>query len=343
MKGRIESQFKTEKAIEQRIENECPMLKPYYYSIDYMTHVSKKSYISFLINFIKYCKNELKYSIETEQDCSIITKDDIARFIHDYGRKPDGSGVKSPKTIDLAITILKAYFGYLTDDKEVMPKNPVTKIGRPQLPKKEEIIALTPEEIQQMFYNIDNTIGEFKYPSIRKKWKSRDRAFFALLLTTGVRETAMFEANMEDLNLEEKWIELTDKGNKTRKYDLDDNALEILYRWLRTRKRILEGQETSYLFFSLKNGSPIRLDTSTMNSILKAYTEFTGKNITCHKLRSTGGTLVYKSTKDIYKVADFLNHSNVATSQIYAKQDEDNRKKAGKMIADIIVKRPDTV
>lgn len=77
----------------------------------------------------------------------------------------------------------------------------------------------------------------------------------------------MFEANMEDLNLEEKWIELTDKGNKTRKYDLDDNALEILYRWLRTRKRILEGQETSYLFFSLKNGSPIRLDTSTMNSI----------------------------------------------------------------------------
>lgn len=343
MKGRIESQFKTEKAIEQRIENECPMLKPYYHSIDYMTHVSKKTYIFFLISFFKYCEETWKYKFETESDCTVITKDNIGQFIYDYGRKDDGSGMKSPSTVNKAVVILKAYFGYLTDDKEILMRNPAAKLGKPKIPKKEEIIALTPEEIQQMFYNIDNTIGEFKYPSIRKKWKSRDRAFFALLLTTGVRETAMFEANMEDLNLEEKWMELTDKGNKTRKYDLDDNTLEILYRWLRTRKRILEGQETSYLFFSLKNGSPIRLDTSTMNSILKAYTEFTGKNITCHKLRSTGGTLVYKSTKDIYKVADFLNHSNVATSQIYAKQDEDNRKKAGKMIADIIVKRPDTV
>lgn len=336
MRGRIESQLKLEKKIEEKIDRERPMLRPYYYSIDSFTHKSKYGYICNLIIFLKYCEEKLGYSLNEEKDCAQITTDDLNRFMHDYSRR-EGKGTLAPKTVNLMITVLVSFFNYLCNEKCLFDINPTARMGkRPKIPKKTEIIALEPEEVQQLFYNIDHTEGDFINPTIRRKWKSRDRAFFSILLVTGVRETALFEANIEDLFIEERYIVLTDKGNKTRRYDFDDDMADIIGRWLRRRERLLEGKPCDYLFFNLRKGQPIRLTDVTMNQILKDYTGFTDKNITCHKLRSTGGTMVYRATHDIYKVADFLNHSNVSTSQIYAQQDSDNRKKASSLMSGII-------
>lgn len=339
MRGRIESQLKLEKKIEEKIDRERPMLRPYYYSIDSFTHESRYNYICRLISFLKYCEEKFGYSLKEEKDCAKITTDDLNRFMHDYSRK-NGTGTLSPQAINLMVTVLVSFFNYLCNEKCLFDVDPTARMGkRPKIPKKTEIIALEPEEVQQLFYNIDHTQGDFINPTVRRKWKSRDRAFFSILLITGVRETALFEANMEDLFMEERYIVLTDKGNKTRRYDFDDDMADIIGRWLRRRERLLEGKPCDYLFFSMTKGVPARLSESTMNNVLKSYTNFTDKVITCHKLRSTGGTMVYRATHDIYKVADFLNHSNVSTSQIYAQQDSDNRKKASSLMSGIITGR----
>ena len=337
MRGRIESQLKLEKKIEEKIDRERPMLRPYYYSIAFMSHTTKERYIDKLIFFLDYCEKKYGYSLRDEKDCGQITTDNLNEFINSYSKKSDGTGYLAPGTVCFMIAILTSFFNYLCNDTRLFDVNPTARMGkRPKIPKKTEIIALEPEEVQQLFYNIDHTEGDFINSTIRRKWKSRDRAFFSILLVTGVRETALFEANMEDLFMEERYIVLTDKGNKTRRYDFDDDMADIIGRWLRRRERLLEGKPCDYLFFNLRKGLPIRLTDVTMNQILKDYTGFTDKVITCHKLRSTGGTMVYRTTHDIYKVADFLNHSNVSTSQIYAQQDSDNRKKASSLMSGII-------
>ena len=57
------------------------------------------------------------------------------------------------------------------------------------------------------------------------------------------------------------------------------------------------------------------------------------KKITPHKLRSTFGTNLYRSTGDIYIVADCLGHKDVnTTKKHYAAISDDIRKKAARSV-----------
>lgn len=338
MKGRIEAQLAMEKSIEERIDQRMPVLRPYYYSTDHMSYNSRSLTINNLIAFLKYCQDNFGMKFEKETDLACITTDHLNQYIHDMSRKKDGTGTLSPGTIYTRMSHLTTYFDYLKS-KRVIKENPTdTMVKRPKVPKKETITYLEPEEIQQMFYNIDNTIGDFANYGPRRKWRSRDKAIIALLLITGVRIGAIIQANVEDLSLEDHTILLTDKGNKTRLYHIDDTTMGMINVWLRRRRKILDEleQDCDYLFITDQKGIAKRLVHSSVSNMIKEYTAFTGKVITPHKLRSTTGTLVYRQTGDIYKVADVLNHANVATSQIYAQQDKNNRKEMAVYMGSII-------
>jgi integrase len=58
------------------------------------------------------------------------------------------------------------------------------------------------------------------------------------------------------------------------------------------------------------------------------------KKITPHKLRSTYGTRLYKSTGDIYIVADVLGHRDInTTKKHYAAISEEQRKAVADKVA----------
>lgn len=338
MKGRIERQLEVEKSIENRIDKKMPILRSFYYSTDYMSYNSRSILINNLIRFLKYCEEEFGLKFESEKDFESITTDQINQYIYTISRKKDGSGTLKQGTICTVISHLTTFFSYLRTKGAIMQNPTDVMVKRPKVPKKETITYLEPEEIRQMFYNIDHSIGDFINPTARKKWKSRDRAFIALLLITGVRIGALIQANMEDLSLDEQTLLLTDKGNKTRVYHIDDDTMGYINMWLRRRDKILSemGEDSEYLFFSNHGGRIKRIDSYNMTIVIREYTAFTGKHITAHKLRSTTGTMVYRKTKDIYKVADVLNHADVSTSQIYAQQDQNNRKDAADFMSGLI-------
>ena len=74
-----------------------------------------------------------------------------------------------------------------------------------------------------------------------------------------------------------------------------------------------------------------RISVRAVEIIVKKYAaEVTPlKKITPHKLRSTYGTALYRSTKDIYVVAEVLGHKDInTTKKHYAAISEDIKKEA---------------
>ena len=86
------------------------------------------------------------------------------------------------------------------------------------------------------------------------------------------------------------------------------------------------------MFLSMRN---TRLTTRAVENIIKKYAKVAVplKKITPHKLRSTFGTELYRSTGDIYIVADVLGHKDVnTTKQHYAALSEDIRREASRKV-----------
>ena len=70
--------------------------------------------------------------------------------------------------------------------------------------------------------------------------------------------------------------------------------------------------------------------------LVKKYAKIVSplKNITPHKLRSTFGTNLYRTTKDIYVVAELLGHKDVnVTKKHYADISEEIKKDASLQVS----------
>ena len=75
-------------------------------------------------------------------------------------------------------------------------------------------------------------------------------------------------------------------------------------------------------------------DPSWISRPLKQWIEAAGikKNITFHCFRHTYATLQLSSGTDIYTVSKMLGHTNVKTTQIYAKVVDEKKNKAAQAI-----------
>jgi site-specific recombinase XerC len=103
-----------------------------------------------------------------------------------------------------------------------------------------------------------------------------------------------------------------------------EKVKERLKLYLAERNQIFP--EERALFLSLKNR---RITDRAVQNLVKKYSNGIEKKISPHKFRSTFGTNLYRSSRDIYLVADALGHKNVnTTKKHYAKLDDERRKEA---------------
>ena len=69
-----------------------------------------------------------------------------------------------------------------------------------------------------------------------------------------------------------------------------------------------------------------------MAKIISKYTQNIDKHITPHKMRSTGITMTYEKTGDIYIAANLAGHKNIANTRRYAKIDEKAKRKVANLL-----------
>ncbi|MBE7038620.1 MAG: hypothetical protein E7404_06945 [Ruminococcaceae bacterium] len=170
---------------------------------------------------------------------------------------------------------------------------------------------------------IDDGAGSDMQKNRQKNWKLRDKAIIVLLAMTVMRETALLEINIEDIDFDNKTIKVIDKRHKTHIYKMNETIYNASIDWIDDRKKKLSDKEIDALFISNRKQ---RLGTKSLVAIVEKYSlEGLGYKISTHKLRAAFCTILYKQTKDIEFVRRAVGNSFIETTQRYV-VDDDNAK-----------------
>ena len=150
----------------------------------------------------------------------------------------------------------------------------------------------------------------------------RDKAILELLYSSGLRVGELVDARLENLNLDEGFIRVTGKGNKTRVVPLGSAAGEALNDYIETERISLVGPRSgSEIFLSVR---AMKLTTKRIWQIAKDRAAMAGleENVYPHLLRHSFATHLLENGADLRVIQEMLGHADISTTQIYTHVDQ---------------------
>jgi Site-specific recombinase XerD len=146
-------------------------------------------------------------------------------------------------------------------------------------------------------------------------------AIFELIYASGLRVSEVCSLTFNQLNIENKMLRVTGKGNKERIIPIADYSLDILNKYLIIRDKW--NKKKSNLVFIGKHGNP--LTRQYIWSVLKKKNSELNLNLDLspHSLRHSFATDLLSGGADLRIVQELLGHSSISTTQIYTHIQQD--------------------
>lgn len=237
----------------------------------------------------------------TNKSFKSITQSDILNFYEYLQTRPlkRRTGALSEAMINHYVFSLKTFFSWLEQTQQIK-YNPISniKFKRPQGNPRE---PLSQKEINQLF---ENAIT------------AKETAILHLFYSCGLRRTEAENLNTSDIHFGKNLLYVREgKGAKRRVIPMNEKVkkeLESYYNNERTKV-------SEEAFILNRTGGRMRGDT--YNKALKEILKRAGieKEITLHHLRHSIATHLLENGLSIEFVRDFLGHSHLEATQIYAK------------------------
>ena len=331
MSGRLEK----EKAYEVRSQNMLrtmpPIAKQYYV---YFKSGSSNRTASSSFMYLSKLKLYLQYVHKSGMDCgNIKTYDkikpaDITMYI-DYYRH-DGKE-KGDSAVAVMFNAIKSFYTFL-EINDYITKNPCRRLKAPKVNQAPKPVSLTKEEIESIKNCILYNEGTFfNNDENEEYWRYRDYLIFTLGCRTGLRCSAIAAIDIDDINFEQGYITVIEKGNVEKNVHIGENTKDIINEWMKMRNRLLVDKSVRALFITKHQK---RISTSDIGYLINRYATIAvpNKHITPHKMRSTCATNLWSETHDIYMVANQLGHKNLANTRRYTDISEKELKKVAEIM-----------
>lgn len=146
------------------------------------------------------------------------------------------------------------------------------------------------------------------------RFPERNNAIITLFLQTGLRVSELVNINISDIDFKDKKAKVIVKGNFERIIYFNDYTINVIKKYLNTRNDNID-----ILFISSRK---TRLNINSVNIICKNAFRLIGildtTNYSAHTLRHSAASIIYHHTQDLLLTKEFLGHSNIASTQIYA-------------------------
>lgn len=214
---------------------------------------------------------------------------------------------------------IRGFFKYISDKMHYIDQNPVAMLevakAEKKLPK-----YLTLEQSRELLNAVN---GENKI---------RDYCILTLFLNCGLRLSELVGLNVTDVNLSNKTMLVTGKGNKQRMIYLNKACLTSIEDYLKVRPaNQLKGDDKKALFISRLNK---RMGRQAVQLMVYHYLKeigLDGQHYSVHKLRHTAATLMYQhGDVDVLILKEMLGHENLSTTEIYTHIDNKQLRQAAK-------------
>jgi site-specific recombinase XerD len=206
---------------------------------------------------------------------------------------------RSWATINRRLNALKHFFDFCLDQQWVLG-NPVkpshfVRRGRP-LPK-----ALSREQVQRLFAQIEHPM---------------DRALFLVILRCGLRVSEVTQLKLEHLDWEQQALQVVQgKGRKDRRVYMSPDAVASVQQCLAQHPG---AQAQGYVFWNRKRAER-PLSVKAIQKKMERYAKAAGIIASCHSLRHTFASNLLEHGAEVVAIRDFLGHSQIASSERYAK------------------------
>lgn len=270
-----------------------------------------KTYKYLFIDLLKFLKEKnIDYK---EMAMSEFKIEYIEKYIEELKIKNN-----SNSTINLKIVIIKNFFNYL-NYKTVEYMDIVNKINNIKLIKKDSNIPkyLTEQEINIILNNNDERISLKEY------------VVFVILYYGGLRVSELCNLEKDDISVMDnssfKIKIYNSKNNKSRVINFECNYGKSIRKYLLN----LEYEDGSYLF---KNRYKKKYTKKGINYIINKIYKISKENnndkllfneekIHPHMLRHTRAMIMLKSGVSLSEIKEYLGHSSISTTEIYARLD----------------------
>ena len=254
--------------------------------------------------FIDYCR---KYKVDTGD----------AIYIYE----------NSNKSLARKKSSVSVMFKQLYRD-ELLSKNITDGFDPIRVPKpgEREIKALQDDEVMIMLDAVSTGAGLTAHErSYWEKTKRRDKAILILFLTYGLRLSELQQLNVSSFNFNRGEFKIYRKRGKESIMPLNNSATAVIHDYIdneRTADSSLDEENRDALFLSLQGR---RMTERQIRELVKKYTSIALKTTrkagySPHKLRATAATSLIGRGNSIFDVAALLDHEQVTTTQLYARQ-----------------------
>ncbi|MBA2585759.1 MAG: site-specific tyrosine recombinase XerD [Chthoniobacterales bacterium] len=234
-------------------------------------------------------------------------------LISDYlaHRKRGGLAASS---IKLIVVALKIFFRYLAGQGG-LERDPTETLT---LPRIERYLPETLNELQ-----VEQLIESIE---VSQPLGLRDRALLELLYASGLRISELANARLENLDVEERIIRVTGKGNKTRLIPVGRKACAAISAYVENeRAKFVKRRTGSEIFLSVRG---TKLTTVRIWQIVKKRARVAGfeTNIYPHLLRHSFATHLLSNGADLRIIQEMLGHADISTTQVYTHVDQQRLK-----------------
>ncbi|MDH3387108.1 MAG: tyrosine recombinase XerC [Gammaproteobacteria bacterium] len=215
---------------------------------------------------------------------------------------------RKSRTISRQLSSIRSFYQFLIRNG-VVSKNPAREVSAPKsdrlLPKTCDAEAI--DRLLRLDADSDSLLV-------------RDVAIFELIYSSGLRLAELVGIDLDDIDLAQRRLVVTGKGNKTRHLPVGSKAVGAIKRWLGLRPDYASDIQQQALFVSQhgKRISPRNVQSRLGQLIRRRALD---QHLSPHMLRHSFATHMLESSSDLRAVQELLGHVNIATTQVYTHLD----------------------
>lgn len=216
-------------------------------------------------------------------------------------------------TVARKVAAAKSFFRYLLE-KGLLRKDPSAKLDSPKV-RKYLPTSISEEQVECLLR------APVKNSSVRGL---RDYALLEVLYATGMRVSEVVALNVEDVDMEQGFIQCVSNAGQSRQRAIPvyRRAIEALQTYIQEgRCKLVQGDESA-LFVNHRGR---RLTRQGLWLIIKKYVHESGitAEVTPHTLRHSFATHLLNGGANVRQVQGLLGHANVSTTQVYTQLGQD--------------------
>lgn len=275
------------------------------------TKASYSTTFHLLLEFMSKEKNIRPNKIEIET----ITKEVIAQFLDWL----ETNRFVSIQTRNQRLACIKSFYKYVQSNEPDLfdTCSLILSIKNKKVPNK--IISYFSEDEVRIMINYLNNSKDLKKLTM-----------ICVLYETGARVSEFINIKLNDLNLSDNAsITLYGKGNKVRIIPISDELVKLINKYL---KEAYTNYGDDYLFYSMQKrkyyrNSINKIITTLVNDLKIKYSNYFKDNYFPHSFRHTKATHLYNNGTPLLYVKEFLGHSTISSTEIYATPDSRKQRK----------------